>query len=231
MGLDNGLIFSEQVSVSSSSTNLLPNLKLSSSSVWHPKLDNPHQFVKIDFLEPRNLTGVATKGGENTWTTVYKVFYSNDNYRWNPVLDENGSEREFLGNFDSDTVKKNYFNKPLYARYLKVQPIKWHSQIGLKLEVLGCFLPYRKYDSRSNQNVVNFSYTLLRLICIGQVEETTEKLETTEPITEQPFKNCNVCEGVKNENQIDCKCTKSLWWNGDACVAKQECPCVVEHIL
>ncbi|KOX75564.1 Hemocytin [Melipona quadrifasciata] len=202
MGLDNGLIFSEQVSVSSSSTNLLPNLKLSSSSVWHPKLDNPHQFVKIDFLEPRNLTGVATKGGENTWTTVYKVFYSNDDYRWNPVVDENGFEREFLGNFDSDTIKKNYFDKPLNTRYLKVQPIKWHSQIGLKLEVLGCFLPYRR------------------------VEVNIEKLETAEPTTEQPFKKCNVCEGVKNENQVDCKCTESLWWNGNTCFFF-----VVGHIL
>ncbi|XP_043601962.1 hemocytin isoform X2 [Bombus pyrosoma] len=205
MGLDNGLIFPEQVSVSSSSTDLLPNLKLSSPSIWHPKLDNPYQFVKIDFLEPRNLTGIATKGSEDTWTTVYKVFYSNDDYQWNPVMDENGLEREFLGNFDSDTVKKNYFDKPLNARYLKVQPIKWHKQIGLKLEVLGCFLPYTT------------------------IKTTTEKLELT-PTTVQTLEKCNVCKGVPFEDQVNCRCTESLWWNGDTCVTQQECPCVVEHI-
>lgn len=144
MGLDNGIIVPQQISVSSSSTDLFPNLKLSSPSIWHPKLNNPHQFVKIDFLEPRNLTGIVTKGGEGTWTTVYKIFYSNDDYQWNPVMDNNGQEREFLGNFDSDTIKKNYFDLPLNARYLKIQPFKWHEQIGLKLEILGCFLPYSK---------------------------------------------------------------------------------------
>lgn len=148
MGLDDNLIFPEQVSASSSSSvDLLSNLRLSSPSIWRPKLNNPHQFITIDFLEPRNITGVATKGGEGAWTTVYKVFYSDDNRQWNPVVDGHGLEREFLGNFDSDTVKKNYFDRPLKARYLKVQPIKWHQQIGLKLEVLGCFLPYRKSDN------------------------------------------------------------------------------------
>lgn len=145
MGLDDGLIFIEQLSTSSSSTDLLPNLKLNAPSVWHPKLDNPYQYVRIDFLEPRNLTGIATKGGEDTWTTLYKILYSNDDQNWNPVVNENGEEKEFLGNFDSETIKKNYFEKPLNARYLKIQPVKWHEHIGLKLEVLGCFLPYRKY--------------------------------------------------------------------------------------
>ncbi|CAK9818181.1 SSPO [Anthophora quadrimaculata] len=207
MGLDDGLLFSEQISVSSSSTELLPNLKLTSPSVWHPKLDNPHQFVTIDFLEPRTLTGVATKGGERTWTTVYKVFYSNDDHQWNPVVDENGYEREFLGNFDSDTVKRNYFDKPLNARYLKVQPIKWHEHIGLKLEILGCFSPYPP---------------------IHRV--TTEKIETI-PTTIQTAEKCNVCKGVLVEDQSNCKCIEPHWWNGSTCINKQECPCMVGHML
>lgn len=145
MGLDNGLILVEQLSTSSSSTDLLPNLKLTSPNAWHPKLDNPHQYVQIDFLEPRNLTGIATKGGEGTWTTIYKIFYSNDGRHWNPVIGDNDMEKEFLANFDSETVKTNYFNRPLHARYLKLQPVKWHEHIGLRIEVLGCFLPYREY--------------------------------------------------------------------------------------
>ncbi|KZC09215.1 Hemocytin [Dufourea novaeangliae] len=202
MGLDNGQILDKQVSASSSSTELLPNLKLVAPSVWHPKLNNPHQYVEIDFLEPRNLTGIVTKGGEGTWTTVYKVFYSNDDHHWSPVVDENGSEKEFLANFDSDTVKKNYFDRPLNARYLKVQPIKWHEHIGLKLEVLGCFSPY------------------------PSVTTTTEKVETTTT----PIEECNVCEGITHNNQTSCTCKEPYWWSGNTCVPKQECPCVVGHV-
>ncbi|XP_043259225.1 hemocytin isoform X1 [Colletes gigas] len=206
MGLDNGLIFAEQLSTSSSSTDLLPNLKLTSPYAWHPKLDNPHQFVKIDFLEPRNLTGIATKGGEGTWTTVYKVFYSNDDRHWNPVIDNNGVEKEYLANFDSETIIRNYFDRPLHARYLKLQPMKWHEHIGLKIEVLGCFVPYPSIT-------------------------TIVKVETTSTTT-QPFINkCNVCDGVSNENEISCQCNEPYWWNGNTCVIQQECPCVVGHIL
>ncbi|XP_026667953.1 hemocytin isoform X2 [Ceratina calcarata] len=200
MGLDNGLMYPEQISVSSSSTDVLPNLKLSSSDVWHPQVNNPHQFVKIDFLEPRNLTGIATKGGEGSWTRAYKVFYSMDNVQWNPVLDENGLEREFLANFDSDSEKRNYFQRPLNARYLKVQPIRWHEQISLKLEVLGCFLPY-----------------------------PPKRPETTST-TVKSIEQCNVCNGKNSEDQSKCECTDNLWWNGNSCVLKQECPCVIGHI-
>ncbi|XP_031828807.2 hemolectin [Nomia melanderi] len=201
MGLDNDLIFPDQLSASSSATDLLPNIKLTSPYAWHPKLDNPHQYLKIDFLEPRNLTGITTKGGEGTWTTVYKVFYSNDDRYWNPVVDKNGLEKEFLGNFDSETLKKNYFDKPLNARYLKVQPVKWHEHIGLKLEPIGCFVPYSK------------------------ILVTTEKIETTTEI-----EKCNVCEGISYNNQTSCTCNESYWWNGNSCVTNQECPCVVGHV-
>ncbi|XP_078043521.1 hemolectin [Augochlora pura] len=206
MGLDNDLIFIDQVSASSSATDLLPNLKLTSPQVWHPKLDNPYQYVNIDFLEPRTLTGIITKGGEGTWTTVYKVFYSNDNRHWNPVLDKNGLEKIYLGNFDSETPKKNYFDKPLHARHLRVQPVKWHDRIGLKLEVLGCFQPYP-----------------------SATRSTTGNPESTTPIT--MIGNCNVCEGIPYKNETGCSCLEpSDWWNGNSCVTKQECPCVVGHI-
>ncbi|XP_012135564.1 hemolectin [Megachile rotundata] len=204
MGIENGLIYPEQLSTSSSSTDLLPNLKLSSPNVWHPKLDNPHQFIQIDFLELRNLTGIVTKGGEGSWTTVYKVFYSNDGHQWNPVMDKDGYEREFLGNFDSETVKTNYFDRPLNARYLKLQPFKWHEHIGLKFEVLGCFLPYPP---------------------ITRTTETVERVPTTKIPSE-----CNVCEGIFVENQSYCMCEESYWWNGNTCGTRQECPCVVGHI-
>lgn len=52
----------------------------------------------------------------------------------------------------------------------------------------------------------------------------------TIPTTIQTFEKCNVCKGVSNEEQINCNCTKPLWWNGNTCVTEQECPCIVGHI-
>lgn len=71
--------------------------------------------------------------------------------------------------------------------------------------------------------------SLLHLICIATIKTITEELELT-PTTVQTLEKCNVCKGVPFEDQVNCRCTESLWWNGDTCVAQQECPCVVGHI-
>lgn len=53
--------------------------------------------------------------------------------------------QEFLGNYDGETVHTNYFDKPIHARYLRIYPTQWHNSVALRLEVLGCYQPYRKY--------------------------------------------------------------------------------------
>jgi len=205
MGLNNGLMTIEQISVSSS-PQLIQNLSLSSEGVWRAALDNPHQYIQFDFLETRNLTGIITKGGDNAWTTVYKVLYSNDGRHWNPVVDENGNEKEFLGNFDAESQQTNFFEKPLHARLLRVQPIKWHDHVALKIEILGCYLAYPSM-------------------------ETSEITSTT---TSSSFeRECNICDGMDRTMLNDekrCKCEDPYWWDGESCVSKWECPCIIGHV-
>lgn len=205
MGLNNGLMTIEQISVSSS-PQLIQDLSLSSEGVWRAALDNPHQYVQFDFLETRNLTGIITKGGDNAWTTVYKVFYSNDGRHWNPVVDENGNEKEFLGNFDAESQQTNFFEKPLHARLLRVQPIKWHDHVALKIEILGCYLAYPSM-------------------------KTSEITSTT---TSSSFeRECNICDGMDRtilNDEKRCKCEDPYWWDGESCVSKWECPCIIGHV-
>lgn len=202
MGLDNGLMTARQISVSSSS-QLVQHLPLSSIGVWRSALDDPHQYVQFDFLEQRNLTGITTKGGNGAWTTAYKIFYGNDKRHWSPVINEDGSEKEFLGNFDSESSKTNFFDRPLHARLLKIQPTRWHGHVALKVEVLGCYLPY------------------------------PAMFEAVESITPLSFEQtCNVCDGIEQKlnDEGSCSCEDLYWWDGESCVSKQECPCVVGHV-
>ncbi|XP_014469310.1 PREDICTED: hemocytin isoform X2 [Dinoponera quadriceps] len=201
MGLDNQLMTLEQVSVSSS-PQLIQHLPLSSDGVWRSALDSPHQYVEFDFLEPRNLTGITTKGGDGAWTTAYKIFYSNDRRHWSPVIGEDGDEKEFLGNFDVQSSKTNFFEKPLHARYLKIQPTKWHEHVALKVEPLGCYLAYPPMPE-------------------------VPKMTSPSPVE----RRCNVCDGIEQTvNDEDCRCKESWWWDGESCVPEQECPCVVGHV-
>ncbi|XP_044006095.1 hemocytin [Aphidius gifuensis] len=143
MGFDNGVMIDEQVTVSSTTdSSSLSNIKLSSPGIWQPKLDNPHQYVQFNFFESRNITGIETKGANNIWTIAYKIYYGNDGVNWNPIIDHLNIEKIFTANFDDKTTKINYFTKPIQAQYLKIQPIKWHRHVGLKVEVHGCFISY-----------------------------------------------------------------------------------------
>lgn len=44
----------------------------------------------------------------------------------------------FQGNTDNNTHKKNVFEPPVYARYVRVIPWEWHERITLRMELLGC---------------------------------------------------------------------------------------------
>lgn len=142
MGYDKGVLSDDHVQASSVFNNSLSGLRISMPGVWRPKLDNPHQYVAFDFLEARDLTGLETLGSDGIWTSIYKVYYSMDGRSWNPVVDSTGADREFLGNFDDTSTRINHFDRPIHARYLKINPVKWHKHVGLKAEVHGCFLPY-----------------------------------------------------------------------------------------
>lgn len=44
--------------------------------------------------------------------------------------------------------------------------------------------------------------------------------------------SCNNCPGIDSpELEMDaCRCLADLWWDGENCVNRTSCPCVVGHI-
>jgi von Willebrand factor len=202
MGLDDGMMSDQQVSVSSelNHNHSKASLKLSDDNSWQPLTNSPTEFVQFDFLEPRNITGLEIKGGPNGWVTAFTLKYSQDNKAWNPILDKKTKkEQTFLGNYDADSPQLINFDLPINAKYVKLIPKKWHDNIQLRVEMHGCFEPYP---------------TIL------------EELTTIAPSP------CNYCPGVTTEplEMQACRCVKNKWWDGENCVNRTECPCLVGHI-
>lgn len=44
----------------------------------------------------------------------------------------------FPGNLDNDSHKKNMFEDPFQARFVRILPVAWHNRITLRVELLGC---------------------------------------------------------------------------------------------
>eukprot|EP00092_Neocalanus_flemingeri_P040141 GFUD01043724.1.p1 GENE.GFUD01043724.1~~GFUD01043724.1.p1 ORF type:complete len:1350 (-),score=300.80 GFUD01043724.1:29-4078(-) len=82
--------------------------------------------------------------GEFSWVEAYQISYSNDGLRWSIMKNKNTqADRIFIGNYDSDSIVTQYFDELVNTRYLRIIPLKWHTSIGMRLEVIGCYKPYK----------------------------------------------------------------------------------------
>ncbi|KAM6943068.1 lactadherin-like isoform 2-T2 [Xenentodon cancila] len=117
--------------------------KAGKTNAWSPAHNNRSEWIQVDLQKTKRLTGIITQGAKDfgvvQFVSEFKVAYSNDGESWRVVKDENtGSDKLFQGNIDNNTHKKNLFEPPFYARYVRVIPWEWHERITLRMELLGC---------------------------------------------------------------------------------------------
>ncbi|KAK5605402.1 hypothetical protein CRENBAI_025601 [Crenichthys baileyi] len=117
--------------------------KAGKTNAWSPSQNNRSEWIQVDLGKTKQLTGIITQGAKDfgvvQFVSEFKVAYSNDGESWSIVKDENTSgDKIFQGNTDNNTHKKNVFEPPFYARYVRVIPWEWHERITLRMELLGC---------------------------------------------------------------------------------------------
>ncbi|KAM4592465.1 lactadherin-like isoform 1-T1 [Odontesthes bonariensis] len=117
--------------------------KAGKTNAWSPANNNCSEWIQVDLQKTKRLTGIITQGAKDfgvlQFVSEFKVAYSNDGESWRIVKDEStGNDKLFQGNIDNNTHKKNLFEPPFYARYVKVIPWEWHERITLRMELLGC---------------------------------------------------------------------------------------------
>lgn len=95
-------------------------------------------------MEPRDITGLVTKGGPDGWVENYIIQYSNDNVEWSTIM-YGKKDKIFAGNYNSNIPQVNNFELPIRTRYVKIVPKKWRDNIQMRVEIHGCYQPYRKY--------------------------------------------------------------------------------------
>ncbi|CAL1296415.1 unnamed protein product [Larinioides sclopetarius] len=146
MGLENSVLSDAQITASSSLdwTTSPSHARISDRGGWVADSHDENPYLQVDFLEPRNVSAVVTKGIEaNDYkVTKYKVTYSDDAEKWLPVTDDDGNVIEFPGNEESESPVINVFPDQIEARYIRILPLDYENKVGLRLEILGCYHPY-----------------------------------------------------------------------------------------
>ncbi|XP_066105508.1 coagulation factor VIII isoform X1 [Saccopteryx bilineata] len=149
LGMENKEISDAQITASSYLNNKFATWSPSQArlhlqgrtNAWRPKVNNPEEWLQVDFQKTMKVTGIIIQGVKSLLTSMYvKEFLissSPDGHNWTPFL-QNGKVKVFHGNQDSFTPVVNSLDPPLLTRYLRIHPQSWVYQIALRLEVLGC---------------------------------------------------------------------------------------------
>ncbi|RUS74395.1 hypothetical protein EGW08_017850 [Elysia chlorotica] len=99
------------------------------------------------------------RGDGTEWVSRFMVSYSMDAYHWSYVTDNYGNQWVFEGNTDSFSVKHNYLDRPIIARYIKFHTVKWNRHPSMRVEIVGCQLckeqlglpPYGKVEASTKR--------------------------------------------------------------------------------
>eukprot|EP00062_Callorhinchus_milii_P000799 gi/632935272/ref/XP_007889515.1/ PREDICTED: coagulation factor VIII isoform X2 [Callorhinchus milii] len=113
------------------------------SNAWVPKRNNPHEWLQINFLRRKKITGIITQGasrlGWSMFVKEYTISHSDDGITWTVIQDKQSTKAKvFRGNVDNNSQASNTIEPPIFAQYLRIYPQNWHRNIALRVEILGC---------------------------------------------------------------------------------------------
>ncbi|XP_054830715.1 discoidin, CUB and LCCL domain-containing protein 2 isoform X2 [Eublepharis macularius] len=110
---------------------------------WAALTNDEYQWLQIDLNKEQRITGIITTGSTLAeyyyYVSAYRILYSSDAQKWT-VYREPGVERDkiFQGNTGYYQEVRNNFIPPIIARFVRINPLKWHQKIAMKVELLGC---------------------------------------------------------------------------------------------
>ncbi|XP_036611939.1 coagulation factor V isoform X2 [Trichosurus vulpecula] len=112
-------------------------------NAWQAKSNNNRQWLQIDLLKTKKITAIVTQGAKSfsneMYVMSYTIFYSDHGTGWKPYKDKSSmTAKIFAGNVNPKGQVKNFFNPPIFSRFIRVVPKSWNQSITLRLELFGC---------------------------------------------------------------------------------------------
>ncbi|XP_033758449.1 discoidin, CUB and LCCL domain-containing protein 2-like [Pecten maximus] len=112
---------------------------------WAPTQNSKKEYIQVELKDASLIRGVMTQGRnilptENSieYVNLYHVATSMDGVNFTRVTDNNGKDKIFRGNMDSDTIESSTFPCPVFAKYVRIIPEAWSQNISMRFDLLGC---------------------------------------------------------------------------------------------
>uniref|UniRef100_A0A8C5U1H6 Discoidin, CUB and LCCL domain containing 2 n=1 Tax=Malurus cyaneus samueli TaxID=2593467 RepID=A0A8C5U1H6_9PASS len=164
---------------------------------WAALISDEHQWLQIDLNKEKKITGIITTGSTLAehyyYVSAYRILYSDDAQKWT-VYREPGMDKDkiFQGNTELYQEVRNNFIPPIIARFFRINPLKWHQKIAMKVELLGCQFsigrapkitlpppPQNKNDKKNADFVDDFIHSVKTSLQTDKTTFTPEIKNTT----------------------------------------------------
>uniref|UniRef100_A0A8C7XLF3 F5/8 type C domain-containing protein n=1 Tax=Oryzias sinensis TaxID=183150 RepID=A0A8C7XLF3_9TELE len=145
LGMEDGTIPDAQLSASSSIGAYTPSkARLNGDFCWKPSGSGMHasksistsSWIQVNLGLTRKVTGIVIQGcgdGEN-WITKFKIQHSLDGISW----------KDYTADGDTQLL-----GTPVSTQFLRILPLEFKNQAGLRFEVLGCTPDCEENTSRT----------------------------------------------------------------------------------
>uniref|UniRef100_A0A674MW82 Discoidin, CUB and LCCL domain containing 2 n=1 Tax=Takifugu rubripes TaxID=31033 RepID=A0A674MW82_TAKRU len=120
---------------------------------WSAAQNDQRQWLQIDLKREKRITGIITTGSTlkeyQYYVSEYQIHFSSDGEQWEIYREANSTQDKiFQGNNNNMDEVRNNFIPPIEARFVRVNPTRWHQRIALKLELHGCQIPHMQPEPR-----------------------------------------------------------------------------------
>ncbi|XP_063066766.1 macrophage mannose receptor 1, partial [Engraulis encrasicolus] len=141
LGVEDGNVTDSMLSASSSTSGKGPTqARLNGASCWMPSTAS-NSWIQVDLGASKKVTGVVVQGCPTAdhWITKFKIQTSTDGTSWTDYTADGGV---FPGSVDRTTPETQLLGTPVSVRYVRVLPVEWNGQAGLRFDILGCMPDY-----------------------------------------------------------------------------------------
>nr|CAG4640603.1 EOG090X00DN [Eulimnadia texana] len=99
-------------------------------------------YLIFDLGGVMNITAIATRGRDASteYVVEYGISYGSNGLDYADYKENDGSTKMFKGNSDSDKIRRNRFETPIIAQWIRINPTRWNDRISMRVELYGC--PY-----------------------------------------------------------------------------------------
>ncbi|XP_030844550.1 uncharacterized protein LOC579853 isoform X8 [Strongylocentrotus purpuratus] len=185
-------------------------------TAWGAETADTEQWIQVDLLEPYRIIAVATQGNGKTsdpesfgypgfyeWVKSYKLACRTDDTPFHTVLDINGDDSIFTGNFDKNTIVTNTLSVPQVCRYVRLMPVTWHRYIALRMEIYGEDINDCSPDPCENGGLCSDGVNTVTCACLPGYTGPTCGTDIND-CSPDPCENGGICsDGV---NTFTCAC-------------------------